>query len=115
MHFVVLLGLGYISLFLIPASIHSLRWFLAVWGLCVAMVGALFARHFASADTADALAHMFDRALLDICALTCLLALSAWSLRHLAKRLGWTSYRHWVVLFLGCVAIPTALFVRFTQ
>ena len=59
MHFVTLLIFGYICLFLIPASIRNPKWFLAVWGVCVALVAFLFARHLARSKTADALAQMF--------------------------------------------------------
>lgn len=115
MHFVVLLGLGYICLFLIPASIRSPRWFFGVWGLCAAAVASAFLRHFSKTGTADPLAQMSDRALLDVCVVACALALCAWLLRRLAGRCGWESYPHWLVLVIGSMAIPTALFMRFTQ
>lgn len=115
MHFIVLLGLGYIGLFLIPASIRSPKWFFGVWGLCIAAVTMAFLRHKARERTADPLAQLFDRALLDVCVFACALALFAWVLRTVAHRRGWTAYRHWVVLALGSVAVPTALFARFVQ
>lgn len=115
MHFVVFLGVGYICLFLIPASIRNPRWFLAIWGLGVAILAHAFWRHYARAATADPLAQMFDRALLDVAAFACSLALFAWILRTIAQRLAWASYPHWCVLLLGCVAIPTALFSRFSH
>jgi hypothetical protein len=115
MHIIVLLGLGYIGLFLIPASIRNPRWFLAVWGLCVAFVTIAFVRYFTRSKTADPLAQMFDRALLDVAALAVILALFAFGLRRLARRNGWTEYPHWLVLTLGSAAVPAALFARFAQ
>lgn len=114
MHFVTLLIFGYICLFLIPASIRSPKWFLAVWGLCAALLAFGFARHLARSKTADALAQMFDRALLDVAALAMALALGAFALRWLAQCRSWTEYPHWLVLLLGCAVIPAALFTRFT-
>lgn len=115
MHFVVLLGLGFIGLFLIPASIRSPKWFFGVWGLCVAVIAIAFVRHNERGKTADPLAQMFDRAFLDVSVFACALALLAWGLRTLADRRGWTSYRHWVVLVVGAIAVPAALFARFTH
>ena len=115
MHFVTLLIFGYICLFLIPASIRNPKWFLAVWGGGVALVVFLFAQHLARSKTADALAQMFDRALLDVAAFAVALALGAFALRWLAQRRRWTEYPHWLVLLIGCAAIPTALFARFAH